>query len=249
MERLNFKVFRRCWAIAKPYWFSEEKWNARGLLALISVCLLSYTGLSVVINNQRGTMVSALAATDESRFWQTVLIFIGVLVVYAPLFAGYTYLRDRLCLEWRRWLTTRFVDRYFSDRAFYRINQGITAPRTSTDTDTGTDIGTDIGTDTDAGTDTDTNAGIDNPDQRIAEDVKNFTQESLSLVLVVADSLFTIIAFSGVLWGISSKLVIFLVLYALVGTLVTVGIFVLVGVVGDKLLAVGRAGVNGVHLV
>ena len=205
MERLNFKVFRRCWAIAKPYWFSEEKRNARGLLALIAICLLAYTGLSVVLNNQRGAMISALAATDESRFWQTVLIFIGVLVVYAPLFAGYTYLRDRLCLEWRRWLTSRFVDRYFSDRAFYRINQNIAVP------------GSVVSAIPDA--------GIDNPDQRIAEDVKNFTQESLSLILVITDSLFTIIAFSGVLWGISSELVIFLVLYALIGTLLTVGIF------------------------
>ncbi|MEM9214111.1 MAG: ABC transporter ATP-binding protein/permease [Cyanobacteria bacterium P01_F01_bin.150] len=204
MERLNFKVFRRCWAIAQPYWFSEEKWNARKLLALIGICLIAYTGLSVVLNNQRGAMISSLAATDESRFWQTVLIFIGVLVVYAPLFAGYTYLRDRLCLEWRRWLTSRFVDRYFSDRAFYRINQNTSY---SADSDSAADN------------------GIDNPDQRIAEDVRNFTQESLSLVLVVTDSLFTIIAFSGVLWGISSELVIFLVLYALIGTIVTVGVF------------------------
>ncbi|MEO1635755.1 MAG: hypothetical protein AAFS04_11810, partial [Cyanobacteria bacterium J06631_9] len=36
-------------------------------------------------------------------------IFVGVLVIYAPLLAGYTYLRDRLGLAWRRWLTDSFV--------------------------------------------------------------------------------------------------------------------------------------------
>jgi len=29
---------------------------------------------------------------------------------------GYRYLRDRLSLQWRRWLTHRFVDNYFRAR-------------------------------------------------------------------------------------------------------------------------------------
>jgi len=47
--------------------------------------------LSVVLNNKRGVIISSLSAQDEPRFWQTVIIFIGVLVIYAPLIAGYTY--------------------------------------------------------------------------------------------------------------------------------------------------------------
>ncbi|MBD3886121.1 hypothetical protein IFO70_30985 [Phormidium tenue FACHB-886] len=39
--------------------------------------------------------ISALSAQDEPRFWQTVIVFIAVLVIYAPLLTGYTYLRDR----------------------------------------------------------------------------------------------------------------------------------------------------------
>ena len=178
MQRFNLQIFQRFWTIAKTYWFSDEKWKARGLLLLIVLLLLAYTGLSVVLNNQRGELISALSAKNESRFWQTVIIFIGVLVVYAPLLAAYTYLRDRLGLAWRRWLTTDFVERYFAERAFYRIKQF--------------------------------SHDIDNPDQRIAEDVKNFTQESLTLALVLSDSVLEIIAFSGVLLGISRELVIFL---------------------------------------
>ncbi|MEM8506101.1 MAG: ABC transporter ATP-binding protein/permease [Cyanobacteria bacterium P01_D01_bin.1] len=193
MERFNFKVFRRFWAIARSYWVGDEKWKARGLLLLIVVLLLGYTGLSVLLNTQRGELISALSAKSESRFWTTVWVFIGILIAYAPLLAGYTYLRDRLGLEWRRWLTNRFVDRYFQNRAFYQINQF--------------------------------NLEIDNPDQRIAEDVKSFTQESLTLALVVISSVLEIIAFSGVLWGISRELVLFLVAYAVVGTVLTVGVF------------------------
>lgn len=193
MERFNLKVFKRFWAIAHPYWSGDEKWKARGLLLLIAVLLLAYTGLSVVLNNQRGALISALSAKDEGRFWQTVSIFIGVLVVYAPLLAGYNFLRDRLALAWRRWLTDSFVERYFSDRAFYRINQF--SPE------------------------------IDNPDQRIAEDIRSFTQESLTIALVAIESVLSVIAFSGVLWGISRELVFFLIIYAVAGTLVTVGVF------------------------
>ncbi|MFQ4138251.1 ABC transporter ATP-binding protein/permease [Nodosilinea sp. PGN35] len=193
MERFNLKGFRRFWAIAKSYWLGDEKWKAGGLLLLIAVFLLGYTGLSVVLNNKRGVLISALSAQDEARFWETVLVFIGVLVAYAPLLAGYDYLQKRLGLEWRRWLTGRFVDDYFGDRAFYDIQQF--------------------------------QPDIDNPDQRIAEDVRNFTQQSLALLLVVVSSVLQVIAFSGVLWGISKNLVGFLVLYAALGTLVTVGIF------------------------
>jgi putative ATP-binding cassette transporter len=193
MDRLNFKVFQQFWTIAKSYWFSDEKWQARGLLLGVVLFLLAYTGLSVVLNNKRGVLISALSAKDEPRFWQTVIIFIGVLVIYAPLLAGYRYLRDRLSLQWRQWLTNRFVDNYFSDRAYYSLNTS------------------------------DTN--IDNPDQRIAEDVRSFTQESLTFLLVLVESVLSVIAFSSVLWGISQPLVFFLVLYALVGTVVTTLVF------------------------
>jgi vitamin B12/bleomycin/antimicrobial peptide transport system ATP-binding/permease protein len=193
MERFNFRVFRRFWAIAKSYWFGDEKWKARGLLVVLVILLLGYTGLSVVLNNKRGVLISALSSKDEARFWETVLIFIGVLVAYAPLLGGYDYLQKRVGVEWRRWLTGRFVDDYFKDRSFYEIQQFKT--------------------------------DIDNPDQRIAEDVRNFTQESLAFLLVIVGSVLQVIAFSGVLMGISKNLVSFLVLYALLGTLVTVFIF------------------------
>lgn len=147
----------------------------------------------MLLNGKRGELISALSAKDEVRFWQTIWIFAGTLVVYAPLYAGYTYLRDRLGLNWRKWLTADFIDRYFQHRSFYNL--------------------------------TDPDSTIDNPDRRISEDVKSFTQESLTLLLAVVDSLLAIGAFASVLWGISQPLVLFLILYALIGTLTTVGIF------------------------
>lgn len=66
---------------------------------------------------------------------------------------------------------------------------------------------------------------IDNPDQRISEDVRNFTLRSLSFLLITLNSLVTLAAFIGVLWVISGTLVSVLFLYAVVGT----GVSILIG--------------------
>lgn len=58
-----------------------------------------------------------------------------------------------------------------------------------------------------------------NPDQRISEDVKSFTTTTLSFMLMTLNAVFTILAFSGVLWSISPELFIVAVAYALVGSL------------------------------
>lgn len=63
---------------------------------------------------------------------------------------------------------------------------------------------------------------IDNPDQRISEDVRNFTASSLSFLLIGLNSLVTLIAFIGVLWAISGMLVGLLLAYAVVGTAVSI---------------------------
>jgi vitamin B12/bleomycin/antimicrobial peptide transport system ATP-binding/permease protein len=63
-------------------------------------------------------------------------------------------------------------------------------------------------------------ASVDNPDQRISEDIRSFTTTSLRYVLLVLGSIISVIAFSGILWSISRLLSIFLIGYALFGTLV-----------------------------
>jgi putative ATP-binding cassette transporter len=59
---------------------------------------------------------------------------------------------------------------------------------------------------------------IDNPDQRISEDVRNFTTDSLSYAMMVVNSVMTLIGFLGVLWSISSTLVGVALVYAAFGT-------------------------------
>jgi vitamin B12/bleomycin/antimicrobial peptide transport system ATP-binding/permease protein len=198
MSRLNRHLWQRFTSLTVPYWFSEEKWRARGLLILLILLLLGKSASNVLFNEQSGEFTSSLAAKDAERFWRSIYQCIVLLVVSVPIWALFFYVRDRLAIYWRRWMTDRLLDRYFSHRAYFELTA---------------------------------DANIDNPDQRIAEDINTFTQKSLEFVLVVLGALIQLVAFCGVLWTISHRLTYFLVIYAVVGTLVTVVLFgrVLVG--------------------
>ncbi len=62
---------------------------------------------------------------------------------------------------------------------------------------------------------------LDNPDQRIAEDIRAFTTTTISFVLILMNAALTVIAFSGVLWAISPPVFLVAVLYAAGGSLLT----------------------------
>ena len=66
---------------------------------------------------------------------------------------------------------------------------------------------------------------VDNPDQRISEDVKSFTTGVLGYLLTCINSVVTLCGFLGVLWMISWKLPVGLLLYATFGT----GLSILIG--------------------
>jgi putative ATP-binding cassette transporter len=186
------QLWNRFWRITRPYWFEQEKGAARGLLLLLIVLLLGRTEFTVLINQQTGEFTSALAAKDASRFWHSMQVFGVAIVAAVPVYGFYYFVRDRLGVAWRRWLTQDFLERYLANRAFYRL--------TTDDT-------------------------IDNPDQRIAEDVRSFTQRSLFFLLEVVSAVLQLVAFSSILWAISKTLVGFLVVYAIVGTSVTFLVF------------------------
>lgn len=66
---------------------------------------------------------------------------------------------------------------------------------------------------------------IDNPDQRIADDIYSITSQSVNFLLIVAAAVFQVVAFSRVLWNISGNLLLMVAGYAMVTTLLTYGVF------------------------
>lgn len=188
----NGRLWHRFVAIAAPYWCSDERWRARGLLLLLVVLLLGQTAFNVWFNEESGEFTSALAARDADRFWASIQRYAVILLAAVPVYALYYYVRDTLSLRWRRWLTEHFMQRYFQQRAYYRLN---------------------------------TVAGLDNPDQRMAEDINAFTQQSLFFSMIVLGAAIQLVAFAHVLWGISRGLVYFLLAYAVFSTFFTASVF------------------------
>ena len=62
---------------------------------------------------------------------------------------------------------------------------------------------------------------IDNPDQRIMEDIRSFTRTSLAFLLILLGSLMDLVSFSGILWSKSHLLVVVVLVYSIVGTVLT----------------------------
>ncbi len=189
----NSQLARQFLRIAQPYWRdAEERWRAFGLLALLMLLLLGQTGFNVLFNQETGEFTSALAARDGARFWSSIERFVWILLAAVPIYALYYFVRDTLGLRWRRWLTVRFLGRYFEDRAYYHLNADGT---------------------------------LDNPDQRIAEDINSFTSQSLYFSMIVLGALVQMAAFASVLWGISPLLIYILCIYALISTFFTARVF------------------------
>lgn len=62
---------------------------------------------------------------------------------------------------------------------------------------------------------------IDNPDQRIAEDVRSFTTFSLELFITVITCIIDLISFSAILFSIQPQLFGAIIAYATFGTIAT----------------------------
>ncbi|MCJ2543835.1 ABC transporter ATP-binding protein/permease [Thermostichus vulcanus] len=173
----------------------HQRWVQWVLLTFLLFLSLTVNRLNVMISFIFRFIDTALQQKEEPTFWQFLIIY-GVLIISAiPILVIYRYTRLKLGLFWREWLTQYFLDRYFDQRAYYELDSNAA------------------------------NTEIDNPDQRMSEDVRSFTGTTLSFLLDILDSILTLYAFTGILYGISRPLALGLVIYATVGT----GIAILAG--------------------
>jgi putative ATP-binding cassette transporter len=116
---------RQAWDIAWPYWKSEEKWSAIGLLAAVVALNLTSVWLNVRFNSWYNDFYNALQQYDWQEFWRQFAIF-GMIAAALIAVAVYSfYLRAILHIRWRRWLTEHFLRNWLEDQAYYglQLNQ------------------------------------------------------------------------------------------------------------------------------
>ena len=111
------------WSLIKPYWVSEERWVALGLLVAIVAINLLNVWISVRLNFWNRDFFNALQAKQAVQFQHLLLVFGGYAFSFILLAVYGLYLRQMLGFRWRQWLTTRFLGAWLGDGTFYRIER------------------------------------------------------------------------------------------------------------------------------
>jgi vitamin B12/bleomycin/antimicrobial peptide transport system ATP-binding/permease protein len=109
------------WNIIRPYWSSEDRWAAWGLIGVVIGLTLAMVHMSVLFNHWNNAFFTALQEKNHTGFFQQ-LIGLSWLVGLTIIFSVYQlYLNQMLEIRWRRWLTERYLRAWLTDGAYYRM--------------------------------------------------------------------------------------------------------------------------------
>jgi putative ATP-binding cassette transporter len=175
--RGTFATLAIVWRIASPYFYSEDRWPGRILLAAVIAIELAIVGINVLLNSWNNTFYNALQDKNWDAFVYQLGYFSVLATIYILLAVYQLYLNQWLQIRWRRWLTQAYLDRWLTHANHYRMQL--------------------LGD------------AADNPDQRIAEDVKEFIDSGttgvgiLPIGLGLLNSVVTLGSFAVILWNLS----------------------------------------------
>ncbi|MEB3333130.1 MAG: ABC transporter ATP-binding protein/permease [Synechococcaceae cyanobacterium] len=170
-----------------------RRWLHWVLLGLIVFMLLAVNGINAGIGFIARDLTNALVEKQQENFYLILTVYACCFLVALPIRVSQFYLTQKLGLIWRDWLSRGLIADYMHNRAYYVLN-----PNDETATD------------------------VDNPDQRITDDTRSFTSQSLGFTLGIFDAILTFSLNIIILWSISQKLTWALFFYALIATIVLV---------------------------
>ncbi len=107
--------------LALPYFRSEERWTALGLLAAVIALELGWVYFTVLLNKWNAAFYDAIQEKDFAAFKYQLLVFCGIAAGAICIAVYQIYLKQWLEIRWRRWLTRRYLDHWLSDDTHYRL--------------------------------------------------------------------------------------------------------------------------------
>jgi putative ATP-binding cassette transporter len=162
------------WRLTQLYWVSGERRTGITLLVTVVGMALLLVWMEVQFNSWNRDFYNTFENKDQDEFFRQLGLF-GVLAVTYIVIAVYRlYFQQMLLIEWRTWLTERFLADWMKDQAHYRMAL--------------------------------LDKGTDNPDQRIAEDLRLFVEYTLSLSLGLLSAVVTLVTFISILWALSGAI-------------------------------------------
>jgi putative ATP-binding cassette transporter len=175
-----FKAFvSQAWALTKPYFASEQKWKARALLLAIVALNLGLVYMAVLFNDWNKLFYDALQDKNATVFWAQLGRFTYLAFAFIVIAVYKFYLTQLLEMRWRAWMTGHYLQRWLANHAFYRLELARFSHQPNVD------------------------HNPDNPDQRIQEDINQFTTLTISLTMGLLNAVVTLASFVGILWGLS----------------------------------------------
>jgi putative ATP-binding cassette transporter len=119
MQKKRF--FPALWALTKPYWLSEKRGRGLILLGTVIALVLMLVWLEVQFNTWNRDFYTTLETKDQAEFYRQLGLFTLLAVLYIVLQVYRQYFQQMLLIEWRTWLTERYLGDWLKDRAYYRL--------------------------------------------------------------------------------------------------------------------------------
>ncbi len=105
----------------RPYWSSEDRWAARGLLLGVVLLTLGMVYLTVLLNQWNNAFYTALQDKNIPAFRGQLFRVTYLITIFIFLAVYQVYLNQMLEIRWRRWLTDRYLRAWLTDGAYYRM--------------------------------------------------------------------------------------------------------------------------------
>ena len=109
------------WRLAAPYFRSEDKWAARGLLAAVIAIELALVALDVLFNQWNNRFYNALQERNWDTFISEFIYFCVLATIFIVLGVYQLYLNQWLQIRWRKWLTQRYLGEWLNVANHYRM--------------------------------------------------------------------------------------------------------------------------------
>lgn len=109
------------WRIAVPYFRSDDRWAARGLLAAIVAIELALVAIDVLLNWWRARFYNALQDFNWDGFIYELGYFTVISIFFVLLAVYQLYLNQWLQIRWRKWLTRHYLGEWLSGANHYRM--------------------------------------------------------------------------------------------------------------------------------
>lgn len=114
-------VLRSAWRLGRDYLFSKQKWTAWGLLLLVVCFNLLLVYITVQINLWQATFYNIIQSRNQAGFIEAIGFYALLAIILVAVKGGQTYFRMLLHINWRQWLTDKYLSYWLNHKIYYRL--------------------------------------------------------------------------------------------------------------------------------